>query len=121
MLKNKRTYEAVILRLQADGTGALASLEAQFRSPDPDMEEILRLSTHLTECENAITMLQGYIGPNFAPPPPQAAPVPPAPRMPTRTEPLVVTPDMSATMRRNEAKEKIKKTASKAKTKKTKK
>ena len=41
MLKNKRTYEAVILRLQADGTGALASLEAQFRSPDPDMEEIL--------------------------------------------------------------------------------
>ena len=122
MINNKRAYEAIILRLQAEGTAALANIECQFRSMTPDMDEIVRLSETLTKCENAITMLQGYIGPRMNPPaipapPPQAPPT----QAPTRTEPLVVTPEMSATMRRNEAKEKIKKTASKAKTKKAKK
>lgn len=123
MIKNKRAYEAIILRLQAEGTAALANIECQFRSVDPDMDEIVRLSETLTKCENAITMLQGYIGPKINPPaiPARPAPVVQSPQAPTRTEPLVVTPEMSATMRRNEAKEKIKKTASKAKTKKAKK
>ena len=117
MINNKRAYEAIILRLQAEGTAALANIECQFRSMTPDMDEIVRLSETLTKCENAITMLQGYIGPRMSPP---AIPAPP-PQAPTRTDPLVVTPEMSATMRRHEAKEKIKKTASKAKTKKAKK
>ena len=119
MINNKRAYEAIILRLQAEGTAALANIECQFRSMTPDMDEIVRLSETLTKCENAITMLQGYIGPRMNPP---AIPAPPPQaQAPTHTEPLVVTPEMSATMRRNEAKEKIKKTASKAKTKKAKK
>ena len=99
---SKRLYEATLLQLRGQALEALAQVEAKIASGG-SVDEIIEFTNALTRCETAMTALQGYIGPHFAPP--QAPPPPPA--TPKQTRP--VTPEQSPTYRRSVEAQKLKK------------
>ena len=79
-------YNGLRLRLQGEGLEALGKLQHLFDVADPDIDAILDAVADINRCENALTVLQGYIGPQFAPPPPVPVPVPAPPPTPVEAQ-----------------------------------
>ena len=75
-------YNGLRMRLQGQGLEALGALQGLFDGPIPDTEAILDAVAEINRCENALTVLQGYIGPQFAPKPAPAPAPPPLPVQP---------------------------------------
>jgi len=102
---SKNLYEAAILQLRGRALESLAALELLFQNPTaiPDhtawVDEIVKHTKRLAENENTMITLQQYFGKRFAPPPQPQAVVPPGPPKPP-SDPLVVTPERSPTLKR---------------------
>jgi hypothetical protein len=119
---SKRLYTAAVMQLRAKALEELAIIERLLGDPRTTSEELIVHARELVLNENAITALEGYVGPQYDPPPqlppqppvaevPETAEeeVPPEPLVPTKAEdppaqsapssesPIVVTPEMSPT------------------------
>ena len=102
---------AALLKLQAEATTALGTIEVLLNNPVAISEhtdyvaEIVAQAQKLAEYEDALKALQHYFGPK-----PQGAPTPP----PRQVDPATVkkvTPEMSPTYKASLEKQKIKETA----------
>ncbi len=102
---SRRLYESAVTQLRGLMIGEVDAIERQLANPEATPEKVMQHAQNLTLYENAITVLQAYIGPRFepkAPPTPpseQAAPEPAEPAEPAEKsgEPRTITPEMSAT------------------------
>ena len=102
---------AALLKLKAEATTALATIEVLLNNPVAISEhtdyvgEIVAQAQKLSECEDAMKALQQYFGP----------PPPPVPQgEPKNIDPATavkVTPEMSPTYKASLEKQKIKDTA----------
>ena len=89
---SQRFYQALVLQLSGEGAISLALLEAEFKARAPDVDKIIELATEINRIENVLTVLKGYIGARYAPPPaaappPVAVPAEPAPPPAVEAEP----------------------------------
>ena len=101
---SQRFYQALVLQLSGEGAISLALLEAEFKARAPDVDKIIELATEINRIENVLTVLKGYIGPRYAPPPaaaspPVAVPAEPAPPPAVEAEPVPPTPPKEKTSR----------------------
>ena len=122
---SKRLYDATVAQLRGKALEKLAIIERLLRDPQTTAEDLILHAQELVANENAITALEGYIGPQFNPPPqpPQPPPQPPiaevpetaeeevppetapptkaqdlpTPSTPSSETPIVVTPEISPT------------------------
>jgi len=74
---SKRLYTAAVMQLRAKALEELAIIERLLGDPRTTSEEIMAHARELVSNENAITALEGYIGPQYDPPPQVPAPSPP--------------------------------------------
>ena len=98
------TLEAAILQLRAKALEAFGIIKDIYARPaeEGDVDKIANQALKLAQFEGAMLTLQQYFG-NVSP----ASPPPPQPK--SKQEPLVVTEDMSPTLRRANAAEKRRK------------
>ena len=95
---SKKLYEATLLQLKGKALAEVAAMERQLQSTEGTAEELIEHAQKLTLYENAMTVLQAYIGPAYAPPAaPRPAPVAAAPAPAPPSEPRVITPEISST------------------------
>ena len=96
---SKKLYEATLLQLKGKALAEVAAMERLLRSTEGSAEVLMEHAQQLTLYENAMTVLQAYIGPYYqpSPEPPQALPAAPAESVEPPGEPRVITPEMSST------------------------
>jgi len=111
---SKHLYEATIMQLKGRALEAYAALDMLLTNPSvvPDhtawSQEIVKHAKILAENENTTATLQQYFGPRYNPAPAAPSPGPTRTTAP-RESPLTTAADMSPTLRRELAKQKVKK------------
>jgi len=96
---SQKLYEATLLQLKGKALAEVAAMERLLRSAEGSAEVLMEHAQQLTLYENAMTVLQAYIGHYYAPSPapPQVPPAAPAESVEPPGEPRVITPEMSST------------------------
>ena len=94
---SKRLYTAAVMQLRAKALEELAIIERLLGDPRTTSEEIMAHARELVLNENAITALEGYVGPQYDPPPPAKEPPAAEDPLPAPDHPNPIDPEKSPT------------------------